>query len=157
MHYTPLDDFKYAWVFRHKSLPLTDKQKALIKPMVKQRANVLWDTFISKQVDHPDFFKQGDWPNNDENWQEKIMWQSRWESDEEQLPEEISEHCQWDLNTVVYYCINRDLVIESTWQNFQQTWKNFLFMDDGTVLIAKKRQQAIQFFSSGQCKLGTKP
>jgi hypothetical protein len=39
---------------------------------------------------------------------------------------------------------------------FQRCWKNFLFLDDGTLLIGKKREQVVQFMSNGSFRLGTK-
>ena len=68
MNYIPLEELKNAWVFKHKSLPITSQDLSKIKPMVKLRANTLWDTFISKQVDHPDFFKKGDWAFDQNIW-----------------------------------------------------------------------------------------
>jgi len=154
MNYTPLTELKNAWIFRHKSLPITEKDSAAIKPMVPLRAQTLWDTFISKQVDHPDFFKKGDWPNNDENWQDSGKWEGIWDSKEPALPPLIVEHLKWDQNTVIYYCSARNNVIETTWAVFQRCWKNFLFIDDGVILIGKKRQEAVQFLSNGQFKIG---
>ena len=154
MNYIPLSDLKNAWIFRHKSLPITPEDLIAIKPMAANRAQVLWDTFISKQVDHPDFFKKGDWPNNDENWVDQGKWEGIWDSKESALPEAILSHLQWDQNTVVYYCSARTNVIETTWAIFQRCWKNFLFIDDGVILIGKKRQEAVQFLSNGQFKIG---
>jgi len=156
MNYIPLDDLKNAWVFRHKSLPINDKDKAKIKPMVTTRAQVVWDTFISRQVDHPDFFKKGDWPFEQSTWLENTKWEKQWDSDETLLPEEILKHVSWDNNTVVYFCSSRNNVIETTWAVFQRCWKNFLFMDDGPLLIGKKRKEVVQFLSNGQCKIGVK-
>lgn len=156
MNYIELNDFKYAWIFRHQSMPLNEKLTKLIKPMSTTRANNLWDEFISKQVDHPDFFKKGDWAANNKSWLDNGEWESRWESDTAELPESITTYLNWDNNTAVYYCINRNLIIETTWINFQRCWKNFLFLDDGTILIGKKRQQAVQFSSDGKFKLGNK-
>jgi hypothetical protein len=157
MSYIPLEQLKNAWIFKHKSLPISDANLVKIKPMTKERANVLWDTFISRQVDHPDFFKKGDWPFDNNNWQEQGKWESVWDSDEEQLPELITNHIAWDNNTVVYYCSNRDNVIETTWAIFKCCWKNFLFMDDGCILIGKKRKESVQFNSNGTFKVGSKP
>lgn len=157
MHYAPLDSLKNAWVFKHQSLPIADKEKAQIKPMTEARANVLWDTFISKEADHPDFFSDKDWPSNKSLWTVTENWEKRWDSDEPELPQTVLEHISWDLNTVVYFCVNRNTVIETTWKVFQMHWKNFLFMDDGTLLIGKKRKEAIQFLSNGNFKLGSKP
>ena len=156
MSYLSVNDLKNAWVFKHKSLPITDKDLLKIKPMAPERSAVLWDTFVSKQVDHPDFFKKGDWPFDPNNWQATENWEKQWDKDEEDLPIEILEHIQWDNNTVVYYCISRALVIETTWQVFKHCWKNFLFMDDGTILIGKKRNEALQFMTNGNVKVGCK-
>ncbi len=157
MSYTPLEQLKNAWIFKHKSLPISESDLAKIKPMVRDRANTVWDTFISRQVDHPDFFKKGDWPFDKSNWQEQGKWEGVWDSNDEHLPELINTHIVWDNNTVVYYCSSRDNVIETTWSIFKGCWKNFLFMDDGPILIGKKRQQVVQFTSNGYFKIGKKP
>jgi hypothetical protein len=156
MNYQPLEQLKNAWIFKHKSLPISEADITKIKPMSINRANVLWDTFISKQVDHPDFFKKGDWPFNKSTWSDQGKWESVWDSDEASLPDPIIEHVSWDNNTVIYFCTSRDQIIETTWAVFKRCWKNFLFMDDGTLLIAKKRKEAVQFQSNGLFKLGLK-
>ena len=157
MNYIPLSQLKNAWVFKHKSLPISPEDLEKIKPMAQTRAQVLWDTFISKQVDHPDFFKKGDWPLSANTWQDSAKWEGIWDSNNSALPTLILEHLTWDDNTVVYYCCHRQQVIETTWAVFKRCWKNFLFMDDGVILIGKKRQQVVQFLSNGQFKVGNKP
>lgn len=157
MNHIPLEQLKNAWIFKHKSLPISDVDLSKIKPMTKERANVLWDAFISRQVDHPDFFKKGDWPFDQSNWQDQGKWEGIWDSNEESLPELIAASITWDNNTVVYYCSNRDNVIETTWAVFKRCWKNFLFMDDGCILIGKKRKESVQFNSNGSFKVGNKP
>jgi hypothetical protein len=156
MNYIPLSDLKNAWVFKHQSLPISDKNKAKIKPMTSERSAVLWDSFISKQADHPDFFKQGDWPFDKNTWQLTDNWEKKWDSEDPALPDGITQKIDWDNNTVIYFCCSRKLVIETTWLVFQECWKNFLFMDDGPILIGKKRKEALQFLSNGNYKLGEK-
>lgn len=157
MNYLPLDNLKNAWIFKHKSLPISESDLLKIKPMITERANVLWDTFISRQADHPDFFKKGDWPFDKSNWSEQGKWEGLWDSNEMALPELIERHLDWDQNTVVYYCTARNNVIETSWGVFNRCWKNFLFMDDGPILLGKKRQQVVQFSSNGLFKIGLKP
>ncbi|MGB1262589.1 MAG: DUF2947 family protein [Cognaticolwellia sp.] len=156
MNYISIDELKNAWIFKHKSLPISDSDKAKIKPMTANRAKVLWDGAISKQVDHPDFFKKGDWPDNGSSWTDTGKWESIWDSDDSALPDAILAQLKWDNNTVVYYCSARNNVIETTWAVFQRCWKNFLFMDDGAILIGKKRNEAVQFLATGYFKVGNK-
>ena len=157
MNYLPLDSLKNAWVFKHKSLPISESDLLKIKPMIAERASVLWDTFISRQVDHPDSFKKGDWPFDKNNWIDQAKWETLWDSDDMALPELIEKHLNWDQNTVVYYCTTRQNVIETSWGVFKRCWKNFLFMDDGCILVGKKRKESVQFNSNGTFKVGTKP
>lgn len=157
MNYIPLFEFKKAWIFKRQDLPIREEDLAAIKPMTEQRANTLWRSLVSSQVDHPDFFKKGDWPFAIQTWQEQGEWEAVWESDEVALPELIQQHLDWDNQTVVYYCNDNKSVIETTWSLFQRYWKNFLFMDDGALLIGKKRKQVVQFFSNGSFQVGTKP
>lgn len=156
MSYIPLDQLKNAWVFKHKSLPITEKDLTKIKPLSLDRAHTLWDTFISKQADHPDFFKKGDWAFDNSNWFEQGKWESIWDSEEIDLPILITEYINWDDNTVVYFCCDRSHIIETTWIVFKRCWKNFLFMDDGPILIGKKRTEAVQFINNGNFKTGKK-
>ena len=158
MNYIPLEQLKNAWIFRHKSLPIPDKDFAKIKPMTAIRANTLWDTFISKQVDHPDFFRNGDWAFDNKTWVENTEWEKTWDNDDTaSLPLLVEEHISWDNNTVIYFCCSRNYVIETTWLTFKNTWKNFLFMDDGAILVGKKRKEVVQFLNTGRCKIGNRP
>ncbi len=156
MSYLPLEQFKYAWAFRHGSLPaIPEQDKARIKVMNAERARVLWTTFISREADHPDFFTSHDWPGQDASWLETIDWESAWD-DESQLPEEITSHLSWEDNTTVYFCLSDKHVIETQFGVFKNYWLHFLFMSDGALLIGKKRQQAVQFLSNGTAKIGQK-
>ena len=157
MSYIPLSQFKKAWIFNRQDLPIAEADARLIKPMTELRATTLWKSAISSQVDHPDFFKKGDWPFAIETWQEQGNWQEVWEGDDPALPAAILAHLAWENETVVYYCNCQNSVIETTWAVFKRCWKNFLFMDDGALLVGKKRPQAVQFLSNGTYQLGLKP
>jgi len=36
---------------------------------------------------------------------------------------------------------------------FKRTWKAFLFLDNGPILVGKKKKQALQFHSNGWVNL----
>lgn len=157
MKYQTLESFDRAWVFRHKDLPVADADLALIKPLSETVANQLWSQYLSENASHPSQFSQGDWPERNGIWADKARWQECWESDDEAMPEELTAHLDWDANTVVMFFYDCDRVLETRWDVFQRCWKNFLFFDDGPILIGKKRKQVIQFKQSGDFLMGEKP
>lgn len=157
MKYLPLEDCPKAWVFRHKDMPVPPQDLALIKPLAPLRAADLWRSLISKQANHPDHFDKSDWPAQEKTWLERGTWQQAWESDDPALPALVVEHFPWDDNTVVFFCYDSEQVLETTWEVFKRHWKNFLFYDDGPLLVGRKRRQVAQFFNSGEMAVGNKP
>lgn len=157
MKYIPLTEHHMAWIFNRADLPLSDDDRAAIKPLVVDRARQLWGDMISRQVDHPDFFSQGDWAFSLDTWQDEGSWEGIWDSNQAELPDGILEHLQWDDNTVVFYCNDHKKIIETSWGVFKRCWKNFLFMDDGALLVGRRRQQVVQFLSNGRYRIGTRP
>ena len=157
MNYIPLEQLKNAWVFKRKDLPIADPDMLAIKPMSLARSATLWATSISQTVDHPDFFTEDDWVLKKEHCTSTGRWEERWDSEEPKLPDEIINHLDWQDNTTVYFALSRKIVIETSWAVFKRCWKNFLMMDDGPFLIAKKRDQYVQFLSDGNYRLGNKP
>jgi hypothetical protein len=79
---------------------------------------------------------------------------NEWESDDPELPEEVLEHIQWQDDVTVYFCYEKYNVIETKWDVFKRNWKNFLFFDDGPILIGRRREEALWFQTDGSVKLG---
>lgn len=154
MQYIALDSYSRKWIFSHRDCPVSDADKEQIKPLASFDAKQLWTQQISQQASHHDHFFKGDWAARSANWKEKISWQEQWESDDLELPEEILSYLEWEDNTPVFFCYDHENVIQTRWDVFKRCWKNFLFFDDGPILIAKKRNQALQFFDDGTVALG---
>jgi hypothetical protein len=112
---------------------------------------------VSREFDHPDFFDKTDWCGQDESFTQEVNWQDAWENSDEQLPEAILTHLDWQANTTVYFCMARDNIIETTFDVFKRNWQNFMFLADGSLLMGKKRNTVVQFLESGYAKLGEKP
>lgn len=157
MKYLNLEDFDRAWIFRHKDLPLSENVKADIKPYTETVSNQLWNQYISQQSDHPSKFGSNDWPSRSGVWLDKGNWQQAWESDNNDLPSMLAEHLDWDDNTNVLFFYDSDRVIETRWKVFKLSWKNFLFFDDGPILLGKKRKEAVQFQQDGSFAIGQLP
>lgn len=156
MSYLPVEQYKRAWIFRHKDLPISDEDLAQIKPLTEARAEQVWTQQISTHCNHPSLFNADDWASKSQTWLETDHWQQRWESDESALPDTLAEHLQWDDATVVWFCYSSEHVIETTWEIFRRHWKNFLFFDDGPILIGRKRKQVVQFHQTGNYRIGNR-
>ena len=114
MNYIPLNEFKKAWVFRHQDLKIAPTDLEKIRLMSPTRSAVLWSTMVSREKDHPDFFTENEWAGQPSSWQENLNWEKDWEAGLEELPESINEFLKWENNTTVYFCLNRDGVIETS-------------------------------------------
>lgn len=152
-----LDQYKKAWIFRHQDLPISAADIVEIKPMSTQRANDLWRDLISDECAYPCDFTNDDWPGKTATWQDKAAWQGCWDSDDNELPELLATYIQWQENTTVYFCYSRYDIVETSWGVFKRCWKNFLFFDDGPLLLARKRKEVVQFDSAGFFSVGIKP
>ncbi len=157
MKFLDLTDFDRAWIFRHKDLPLDETTKSAIKPYTETVSNQMWNQYISQQVGHSSQFLPTDWPSKKNTWMGKGVWQDAWESEDNVLPELLLEHIDWDENTNVLFFYDSDRVVETTWKAFKASWKNFLFFDDGPILLGKKRKQAVQFLQDGSFVIGQRP
>ncbi len=154
MSYIPLDKYQRKWIFTHQSMPIPEPDLALIKPLEPARAAQLWKEQISPQSPDAERFSSTDWPSKESNWQLSVDWMKAWEADDSALPQEVSAAIAWQDDVTVYFCYEKYNIIETKWSIFKQHWKNFLFYDDGPILIGRRRSEALWFDSEGRVKIG---
>ncbi|MGO1296374.1 MAG: DUF2947 domain-containing protein [Vibrio sp.] len=154
MSFLPLDQYQRKWIFTHQSMPVPEADLAFIKPMTAQRAAQFWKDNISAQSPDSERLSAQDWPSRKDAWFETINWMPEWESDDASMPEAILEHIDWQDDVTVYFCYEKYNIIETKWSVFKRHWKNFLFYDDGPILLARRRQQALWFHTNGTVSLG---
>ncbi|WP_191599961.1 DUF2947 family protein [Marinomonas algicola] len=154
MQYSDFNAFKKAWAFKRDDpkIPTEDLEK--IRVLSEEFSNNIWRDYVSKEQLHPDHLTPNDWLKMENHQMGRAHWESCWDSEDHSLPDEVLQHVgHWGDDTVVFFCYHSDEVIETTWVVFSRYWKNFLFFDNGPILFGKKKKQAIQFFSNGQCQL----
>ncbi|AIW14297.1 DUF2947 domain-containing protein [Vibrio tubiashii] len=154
MSYLTLDEYQRKWIFTHQSMPVPEEDLAAIKPMTQARASQLWKENISAQSPDADRLSSSDWPMKESNWKQEIDWMAAWEADDEAMPLELTEFIDWQDDVTVYFCYEKYNVIETKWSVFKKHWKNFLFYDDGPILIGRRRKEALWFDTKGTVKLG---
>ncbi len=154
MSYLSLDEYSRKWIFTHSSMPVPAEELELIKPMTQQRASQFWKDNISATSPDAERLAPGDWPLKVNNWHKEVNWMADWESDDPALPEAISDHIDWQDDVTVYFCYEKYNVIETKWKVFKRHWKNFLFYDDGPILLGRRRKEALWFHDNGSVKVG---
>jgi len=157
MPYQSLDSFAKAWIFKRSDPFIQPEDLIQIKPFNDLRANQVWRDYISQERIHPDHLNPQDWCQDPGAIGLNLNWQVKWESEEAPLPDALLSHFEnWQDDTLVYFCYHQDHVIETNFGVFKRNWKNFLFFDNGPILLGRKKKQAVQFFSDGSCTLLTK-
>ncbi|WP_028771661.1 DUF2947 domain-containing protein [Shewanella waksmanii] len=154
--YLPLEQYKRKWIFNHKDLPVSEADKALIKPLDQKSSMEVWNKWISNRSSRTEQFTKGDWAAKGDAWSETDHWQSAWDSEDSSMPEILQLHFDWLEEAPVYFCYEKYQVIETTWGVFARNWKCFLFFDDGPLLISPKKKQAAIFHQSGQYQVGSR-
>ena len=156
MNYVELESYSRKWIFTHASMPVAESDLALIKPLTQARSAQIWGEHVSRQSPDADHFEKGDWAHDDKIWSQAADWQAAWDSDEPELPEEMLAFLDWEDNTTVFFCYEKYNVIETKWGVFKRNWKNFLFFDDGPMLLGRKKPQVAWFSSKGTFKLASR-
>lgn len=154
MSYLALDEYQRKWIFTHQSMPVPQDELMHIRPMSQARAAQFWKENISPQSPDAERLSSQDWPMKASNWREEIDWMAAWEADDPQLPDAILQHIDWQDDVTVYFCYEKYNIIETKWSTFRKHWKNFLFYDDGPILLGRRRSQALWFSTNGTVKLG---
>ena len=154
MSYLTLEQYQRKWIFTHQSMPVPECGLKAIKPMSADRSSQLWKENISSQSPDAERLSSSDWPMKESNWSMKVDWMQAWESDENSMPDDIIDFIDWQDDVTVYFCYEKYNILETKWSAFKKYWKNFLFYDDGPILIARRRNEALWFNSDGMVKLG---
>ncbi|MFV0448808.1 MAG: DUF2947 domain-containing protein [Vibrio sp.] len=154
MSYIPLEHYQRKWIFTHQSMPVAEEDLVQIKPMSQTRAAQYWKENLSSQSPDAERFSSQDWPSKAGSWCNEIDWMAEWESDDQSLPQAVLEHIDWQDDVTVYFCYEKYNVIETKWSVFKRHWKNFLFYDDGPILLGRRRKEALWFKTNGKVKLG---
>ncbi|EPO4991950.1 DUF2947 domain-containing protein [Vibrio fluvialis] len=154
MSYLPLEQYQRKWIFTHQSMLVPEQYLEQIKPMSPMRAAQFWKENLSPQSPDAERFSSQDWPSKASNWSNEVDWMSEWESDDAAMPQAILDHIDWQDDVTVYFCYEKYNVIETKWSVFKRHWKNFLFYDDGPILLGRRRKQALWFSTNGTVKIG---
>lgn len=109
-----------------------------VSVLSKEEAILVWNMYIDSKA--ASFFNL---PDN--NW---IIASSRYSlgdwlkefnsSKNDNVKSALSSEVQWNDGDIIWYCISKFLVLESTWKTFKDNWINFLSCEDDCPIIINK-------------------
>ena len=82
-------------------------------------------------------------------------WHNDWNSNNyDRISKILKSHVTWSDDMTVYFCWSREDIFETTWGIFNKYWINFLFDDEGPILIAKEKSEVFTFLPTGVVYMG---
>lgn len=119
-----------------------------IKPFSEWYSELLWGRYISnrnrhfKLLDSKDKLKQLN--KNDYNWLDD--WNT---GTYENFSNYLRENVLYNQNDTILVFWSKETAVETNWSIFIEHWANFLFDDEGIVLINTTNENVLVFCSDG--------
>jgi hypothetical protein len=117
----------------------------------KQNSASIWSQRIDKEANTYFYLPDNNWlvvagyTNIGE-------WEKSFNSEEPKMVRDLlSKSVDWSNDEVVFFCINRDTVIETCWEVFTSYWINFLYCESDCPIIMTEsnRREAFIFRAIG--------
>ena len=152
--YIDMNDFAGNWFFYQDEIMIPQNHIARIKPLSKKYSNFLWKQYVSKTGEHLMTIE------NHEvllELQEVYNFIDDWnQNNYSNLREELQKHLNYDYNDQIFFFWGCGTSVETTWEIFLRHWINFLFEDEGPILINPRSKKVIIFGSTGSVLIGLK-
>ncbi len=145
LEYIPITSHEYFEFFTDEEIPIPENDLVQIKPLSELSSTDFWQQNISTNNSHPMRLGNSDWFAN-LRLASLCQWQDDWnKNDFARITKLLRNKVNWENNTIVHMCWHRSTVIETNWQTFTRYWINFLFEDEGPILIAKDKSELFTF------------
>jgi hypothetical protein len=142
--YLSLADSGIDWYFTDPEICIPINDLYLIRPLTKEYSSELWNRHISSDAREKHFMLL-----NDDHWCLKNMehlynWRDDWnENDHEGFSKILNDRsiCGNEDDIILFWMKERS--VETKWRIFTKYWMNFLFEDEGMIIINDKSDKSI--------------
>ncbi len=124
--YIDISNYEAKWMFEDE-IPVSAIDLKRIKPLTEDYSSRIWSKYISSENRHPMLLKNHEWPCLSSTWNITSSWQEEWNSDNNDLPNDLEHNIQWHYDSIIYFAYCKESIIETTWSVFKRNWKCFLF------------------------------
>ena len=141
----------------HDDPPIADADKLAINVLDEPEASSRWDRLVSARNRHLMLLDQAEWPAQLVGGSPIFyLWHDDWNDDNtEPFCDELrSLEINLTQNVTVFWM--RELAVESSWEVFTRNWINFLYEDEGCIVVPSRSQTCV-IFSNGRSWVGQRP
>jgi hypothetical protein len=142
--YITLKESGYDWYFTDPEIKVLEDDLVFIKPLTEDYSKELWTKYISKKKNERHFMilQKGHWCTFKNTL--LYLWNEDWKNNDYINFSKI-------LVNNIDYCNNDDIIlfwmkeraVEIKWSIFIKYWINFLFEDEGVIIINEKNIKSI--------------
>lgn len=146
--YVDMKDFEGSWIFYIDDVRVQDEELEEIKPLTDNYSSFLWKKYISEKSVHIMLMKEDEYllkPKSIYNFNKD--WNSRKYQD---LAAALYEALDFDCKDTIYFFWNCNWGVEISWEFFLKHWINFLFEDEGPIIINPCSYNCVLFSPQGE-------
>lgn len=117
--------------------PMSADDRSTIRRLSPDEASAFWDAFVSPVGDHLKTLPEEVWPSLMRSKKFlRYRWYDDWNADRLEPMKSMLQKLR-DDDAVVYVCWSRFSCVETTNGVFARNWINFLYDDEGVLLLSK--------------------
>ena len=132
----------------------TDKKH--IRVLEEESCVSLWKSLVSNESRHFMLLNDTEWPSLIVNKNDVFYhWLDDWNINKSENFKQELLKLPISKNEIIYYFWMQEIGIKTTWSVFCDNWINFLYEDEGCVLVCLENKTSL-IFSNGRSWYGTK-
>jgi len=152
--YISMESFGINWFFYVEDMEIPEEDIKNIKPLSKDYSTFIWNMNINNRKHHFALLSK------DEKLSLSLTemdyhWQQDWNNGTyENLSNYLSENiiCKPSDKVIVFW--QKEHSVETSWDIFLRHWANFLFDDEGVILVSRTYENILLFTSDGMIQMG---
>jgi hypothetical protein len=147
--YINMDQFGANWFFYIEDMMVSNEDMKNIKPLSIEYSSLLWNQSINNHKRHFTLFSKDE---RQALLLKKIDydWQADWNNDEyENFSDYLKGNIIYKPYDIIVVFWSKECAAETSWEIFLKHWANFLFDDEGVILLNTTNGNMLVFCSDG--------
>lgn len=146
--YVNMDEYSKNWYFYDEEIRVPSEDIKNIKPLSVGYSGLLWGQYISNRNCH--FMLLNDDDKLEQLEKEDYNWLDDWNNGTyENFKNYLSINLPYNQYDTIIVFWSKESSVETNWNTFIEHWANFLFDDEGVILIDTTNENVLVFCSDG--------